>query len=293
LPARKNSVADVGMTVAAARLAGGRSLSATPTPQLDADLLLGYVLGERREAILISEGTLTPQQLSRYESLIARRAAGEPVAYLTSTKSWYGLDVEVTPAVLIPRPETEVLVEAVIARFAHTHPATVVDIGTGSGAISIALARAFPDAQFTAVDISPAALSVAQRNASRHGVADRITWVVGSLLDPIDSAPDVIVANLPYVPTVDRHTLSPEVLQEPESALFAGSDGLDLIRALLEQVAARNWRSTICLECDPRHVDPIKEYAIETLRCSNPEVIPDLAGHNRVVIIDSGSPQAA
>ena len=170
-----------------------------------------------------------------FEGLLRRRATGEPIQHITGETEFYGLPFRVTPDVLIPRPETEHLVEHVIALAAQFHSPRIVDVGTGSGAIAIALAHALNEAQLTAIDISDSALAIARENAERNGVASRIRFHEGNLLEPVAGERfDVVVSNPPYVPTSDRDTLSVEVRSfEPALALFAGEDGLDLYRQLI------------------------------------------------------------
>ena len=199
---------------------------------------------------------LTPEQLATYEAAIARRLAHEPIQYITGEQEFYGLTLRVTPAVLIPRPETEHLVEAVLAEFsAHsvsshsvssreasrTARSAILDIGTGSGAIAIALAHRLPHAHITATDISPAALEVAASNAALHHLTGRIHFLVSDLLSAVSSEPvfDAVVSNPPYVPTTDRDALHPQVRDhEPALALFAGPTGLDIYRRLIPQARA-------------------------------------------------------
>ena len=183
-----------------------------------------------------------------YRALVARRAAREPVAYIIGHREFWGLEFEVTRDVLIPRPETELIVEETLAlaRDSSGGPGalgnspTIVDVGTGSGCLAVALAHELPRARVIAIDVSTAALHVAKRNADRHGVSSRITWHAGSLLEPIDRAVDLIVSNPPYVPLGDAPALPPDVRDyEPPVALFSGGDGLATIRALVKQAVDR------------------------------------------------------
>ena len=206
----------------------------------DAALLLRYALGISHAAQLADpERELTPAQQAAFDALVQRRLANEPIQYITGEQEFYGLALRVTSAVLIPRPETEQLVEAVLAELDPTQPVRILDVGTGSGAIAIALAYHLPHARITAVDLSTAALEVAASNAAHHGLAGRIRFVQSDLLDarPPDELPfDVIVSNPPYVPTADRASLHPQVRDhEPAAALFAGPDGLDVYRRLIPQ----------------------------------------------------------
>jgi release factor glutamine methyltransferase len=229
-----------------------RQLDASPGLRADAArdaaLLMRHVLAISHAAQLAdSERALTPAQQSAYDALISRRLANEPIQYITGEQEFYSLALRVTPAVLIPRPETEQLVEAVLAEMNsveldRTQPLRILDVGTGSGAIAIALAFHLPHAQITAVDLSAAALEVAAANSARHALADRIRYLKSDLLDafPPDEAPfAAIVSNPPYVPTADRASLHPQVRDhEPAAALFAGPDGLDIYRRLIPQTRA-------------------------------------------------------
>ena len=212
----------------------------------DAALLLRHALGISHAVQLAEpERELTPAQQAAFDALIQRRLANEPIQYITGEQEFYGLALGVTPAVLIPRPETEILVEAVlreVKRAGLQSALRILDVGTGSGAIAIALAHHLPHARVTAVDLSSAALEVAASNAARHGLASRIRFVASDLLDalpPDELLFDVIVSNPPYVPTADRDSLHPQVRDhEPAAALFAGPDGLDIYRRLIPQARA-------------------------------------------------------
>jgi release factor glutamine methyltransferase len=209
----------------------------------DAALLLRHVLAISHAAQLTEpERELTTEQQATFDALILRRIANEPIQYITGEQEFYGLTLRVTPAVLIPRPETEHLVEAVLAELNLAQPLRILDVGTGSGAIAIALAFHLPHAQITAVDLSAAALEVAIANTARHALAGRIRYLKSDLLDafPPDEAPfAAIVSNPPYVPAADRASLHPQVRDhEPAAALFAGPDGLDIYRRLIPQARA-------------------------------------------------------
>jgi release factor glutamine methyltransferase len=250
------------MTLREALTRATRQLDASPglcaDAARDAALLLRHALGISHAAQLADPNrALTPAQQAAYDALIQRRRASEPIQYITGEQEFYGLALRVTPAVLIPRPETEQLVEAVLAELDGARPLRILDVGTGSGAIAIALAHHLPHASITAVDLSSAALEVAASNAARHALTDRIRFLASDLLAalPLDEslfdAPgspesglgslgwDAIVANPPYVPTADRDALHPQVRDhEPTAALFAGHDGLDIYRRLIPQARA-------------------------------------------------------
>ena len=227
------------MTLNAALDYGAQSLAALPTARRDAELLLMRATGKDRAFLLTHPGTeLTPGQQSTYEQWLVRRARHEPIQYITGEQEFYGLALHVTPGVLIPRPETEHLVEALLEQIPHNAPLRIADIGTGSGAIAIALARHLPHASITALDISQPALAIARENAERHKVADRIRFLESDLLEAVAHEKlDAIVSNPPYVP--DSEVLDPQVRDfEPRTALYAGPSGLDVYQRLIPQAWA-------------------------------------------------------
>jgi release factor glutamine methyltransferase len=203
--------------------------------QLDAELLARVALGgwDRATFIVRSPEPAPPRFAEAFEPLVARRLGREPMAYITGRCEFWGFDVEVTPDVLIPRPESELIVEFATRLFAGgPPPGLIVDVGTGSGCLAIALAREFPGARVLATDVSPAAIEVGRRNARRQGVDGRIDFSVSSLTGGAAGAA-LVVSNPPYVAEADRASLQPEVRDhEPPGALFAGPDGLDVIREL-------------------------------------------------------------
>jgi release factor glutamine methyltransferase len=214
-------------------------LHSLPNANKDADLLLMHTLGKDRAWLLTHTNDLiAPEQLVTYQEKIARRATHEPIQYIIGEQEFYGLTLRVTPAVLIPRPETEHLVEAALARLPRTEPIRIADIGTGSGAIAIALAHALPHARITALDISTAALAVAKENATRHNIQDRIDFRESDLLTAVQGEVfDAIVSNPPYVSTNEE--LEEQVRDyEPATALYAGESGLDIYRRLIPQAHA-------------------------------------------------------
>jgi release factor glutamine methyltransferase len=203
---------------------------------LDARLLAQHVLGWTTERFLLDAQSAEPAGFTaRYQPLVERRATREPLAYIVGVREFWGLDFEVSPAVLIPRPSTELIVEAILDRFPDRHaPLRMADICTGCGCVAVAIAHERPDATIFASDISKDALAVARRNAARHRVSDRVTFRHGDMLDGVSGPLDAIVANPPYV--VDRAgpALQPEVRDhEPAVALFGGSDGLGLVSRLV------------------------------------------------------------
>jgi release factor glutamine methyltransferase len=193
-----------------------------------------YVLGRDRAWLLThSEAELTPEQAQQYESWIARRALHEPVQYIVGKQEFFGRAMRVTPAVLIPRPETEHLVEALLSRVPKDAPLRICDVGTGSGAIAVALAHELPRAQVTALDRSAAALEIARLNAQAHHVADRVRLLESDLLSGVRGERfDAIVSNPPYV--ADSEVLEPQVREyEPQGALYAGPTGLEVYWRLI------------------------------------------------------------
>lgn len=208
------------------------------TPGLDADVLLGAVLGcGRADLYREPERPLAPEERAEFRRQVAARCAGQPVAYLTGHREFMGLDFLVRPGVLVPRPETELLVEEARRLLADKLAPVIVDVGTGSGAVAVSLARLFPGAQVIATDISAEALSVAQENARRHGAP--VKFLRGDLLDPVPAGltgrVELVAANLPYIPTAELASLPPAVLSEPRTALDGGPDGLDHYRRLVPQ----------------------------------------------------------
>lgn len=207
-------------------------------PRRDAELLLLRIIQQDHAFLLThSDIQLTREQAAQYDEWLRRRAAQEPIQYILGEQEFFGLTFAVTPDVLIPRPETEHLVEALLARASRDCALRIVDVGTGSGAIAVALAHTLPLAQVTALDISEAALAVARRNAEVHQVADRIRFLQSDLLSAVaDERFDAVVSNPPYVAENDRESLEPQVRDfEPGVALFAGPSGFDVYERLIPQ----------------------------------------------------------
>jgi release factor glutamine methyltransferase len=311
------------MKLRSALLQARRRLEAAGIPDapLEADLLLRHALwlttvGSQHaaplrpapplidRAYLFShlDNALDVHTAARYEAVVMRRLAREPTAYILGHREFYGLDLLVTPATLIPRPETETLVEAAIdlvtnlvqsppLRRAERGPGgevspVIADIGTGSGAVAIALAVSLPQATIYATDVSPEALEVARENARRHALSRRISIRRGDLLEPVPSYLDLIVANLPYVKEADLLNLEPELREyEPRLALAAGPDGLRLIRRLLHQ-APRYLRpgGAVCLEFGYGQSQAVMFLARAALPAASVSLRHDLAGQPRVLI---------
>jgi release factor glutamine methyltransferase len=223
---------------AALEAARARLAATSKNPRRDADLLLAHVLGCDQTALLTHpERLLSAAEWQQFDRLVERRLASEPMQYLTGEQEFFGLSFEVSPAVLIPRPETEHLVEAVLDRFGREEEVRIVDVGTGSGAIAVSLAHAMPRSQVTAVDLFPSALDVARRNAERHDVIDRLILLPSDLLAEVDGTDfDAVVANPPYI--AEGEVLERQVANyEPQSALYAGPTGLEVYERLIPQAA--------------------------------------------------------
>jgi release factor glutamine methyltransferase len=214
-----------------------KQLASGPHPERarwDAELLLYHALGRDRAWLLAhTNHGIEVKQGERYDALLARRATGEPIQYITGETEFYGLPFRVTPDVLIPRPETEHLVEKALELASNFPAPRIVDIGTGSGAIAVALAHHLPNAQIAAIDLSHSALAIARENAKCNDAA--IRFLEGDLLAPVAGEHfDFVVSNPPYVPNADRASLSVEIREyEPALALFAGDDGLEVYRRLI------------------------------------------------------------
>ena len=272
-----------------ARAAATTRLRSAPDPgtaALDADVLLAHVLGAGKAALFAHpERTLSAAEAAQFEALVERRSRGEPVAYLRGFKEFYGLRFRVDPRVLIPRPETEVLVDAARELIAG-RAVTVVDVGTGSGAIAIAIAAHEPKVRVIATDTSRDALDVAESNALANGVADRVELRQGDLLAPITEHVDLVCANLPYLPeeSVDRWVGERSSLAfEPRVAVVAGADGLSCISGCIDDLPrVLAPKGAALFECDPPQV------AAVTARLERAglrtRVVRDLAGADRVVV---------
>lgn len=268
------------------------------TPRLDAEVLLGHVLGMDRVHLYVNfDRPMSQDELARYRKLIADRARRIPVAYLTGEKEFMGMAFLVGRGVLIPRPDTEILVERAVEMLKELlgeaedrPPALVADIGTGSGAVAVSIARLVKGVKVIASDISPDALKYARANVERHGVEDRVVLVLGDLFDPVDRALGpgeklaAVVSNPPYIPSSAIDTLSPEVAKaEPRHALDGGSDGLAFYRKLAFGAHERLIsRGIIALEIGYDQGAAVSRL-LEGAGFSNVGVHKDLAGLDRVV----------
>ena len=209
------------------------------SPRLNAEHLVAYVLGRTRiELYLEFERDLTEAELAPLREMVTRRAQGEPLQHLLGTVEFCGLIFLCDKRAMVPRPETEELVEFLKSEIRNPK-SEILDVGTGSGVIALSFAAKFPEAEIYAVDISEDALELARENAARLGLSDRVRFFRSNLLQDVDGTFDLIVANLPYIATQDRHTLSREVLHDPHVALFGGAYGEEFVRELIAQAPAR------------------------------------------------------
>jgi release factor glutamine methyltransferase len=277
-----------------------------PSFTLAAELLLLHVVGRDRTWLYAHpEDEISMEQEERFLSLIARRAAGEPTQYLTGKQEFWGLEFEVTPDVLIPRPETEHVIEVALDRLAlreiragrkqtlSGYGLQIADIGTGSGCIAIALAKDLPGTKFIATDIAPAALSVARRNAERHNFADRIEFVRANVLEGIAAEThfDLIASNPPYIGRREGPTLQREVRDhEPEVALYGGEEGYELYAALVTQSAAHLLPGGIVVLELGHDSLPAVQPLFDTPDWTRVGVTNDLAGIPRVIAAERTAP---
>lgn len=260
---------------------------------LDAEVLLSFASGKRREALLTHpEKYLTARQFAKFKNLIARRRRHEPIAYIIGKKGFFGLKFKVNPSVLIPRPETELLVEEAIKSYKLKAVSykLILDIGTGSGAIAVTLARNLPSAKIIATDVSAKALKIAKQNAKNNGVGKRIKFVKTSLLPNLKAhslrPTALIVANLPYLPARVWQKAMPDVKKfEPKGALLGGADGLDLIKKLLQEIKSENIKGTVLLEIDPSQKTKLPKIIKTIFPTALVETKKDLAGLFRIVKI--------
>ncbi len=278
-----------------------------PEPRASAEVLLAHSLGlSRLDLYLKHDQPLTPAELARFRALVVRRRQGEPVAYIVGHKEFWSLNFLVTPAVLIPRPETETLVEAALEvakdiggggqgsqtpasslKSATALPLWGCEVGVGSGAVAIALAKALPQMTWLGLDFSGPALAVARENARRHGVAHRLHLCRANLLAPLkpDTRFALMVANLPYVSRADWEALPPGIREfEPKEALLGGENGLDLLRPLAREahayLAPGGW---LALELGPEQQEPVCELLKNTGAYDRLEAVRDYGGFARVV----------
>jgi release factor glutamine methyltransferase len=292
LPSTSATTARQALIQATETLSAARILS----PRLDAEVLLAHVLGHKRAWLYARpEFTLSDEQREAFLSLVERRRGREPVPYMIGQREFYGLDFVVDRRVLIPRPETELLVERALEtarrKGARWPQLLIGDIGTGSGIVAVSLAVHLPGAKVYATDACEGALQVAAVNTARHGVADRVHLLEGPLLQPLPERVQVMVANLPYVPTGVLASLAPDVIEyEPLAALNGGADGLVHIRGLVEQ--AGEWllpEGAVLLEIGDDQGEQVVSLARECYPTARVELFQDYAGLDRVVRVEIAS----
>jgi len=277
------------MRIGQARVATANRLAAAGVQEagIEAEALVRHVLGTDRAGYFASIGTsLEPDNKALLNGLVARRASGEPLAYVLGHREFYGLEFMVNPSVLVPRQETELLVDAVLDHADSRAPAslTIADVGTGCGAIAVVLASRVPDVTVYATDLSAEALAVARVNSDSHGVSSGVKLVQGDLLGALPSVVDVIVSNPPYLRTGLLPTLARELRWEPACALDGGADGLAVIRRLLAQASDRlSSDGALFVEIDPPLTEPVMGMARSLFPLATVFILPDLLGLPRVV----------
>jgi len=255
------------------------------TPQLDAELLVAHVLEQDRGWLVAHpDHALTPTQLLRVNDLLGKRQSGIPLAYLTGVKEFYGRPFIVTPDVLIPRPDSESIIETAIKVLKKNLQPKILEIGTGSGCLAITLAAELPAATVVATDVSAAAIAVAQQNATALGVANRVTFRVQDLLKGEVGHYDLLVANLPYVPThwlTDENKKQFHLVNEPHVALHGGDDGMDVFTPFFKQFAAHPTSDQLILEHGDEQSASVKKLIDRFLPHATCTVIHDLTGRER------------
>ncbi|MEI7821154.1 MAG: peptide chain release factor N(5)-glutamine methyltransferase [Verrucomicrobiota bacterium] len=259
--------------------------SGVESPRLNIEHLLAHVLKKKRMDIYMEfDRALTEAELAPLRDLVRRRAQREPLQHLLGTVEFLGLTLKTDARALIPRPETEQLCEMLVAADCAWKGGRIADVGTGSGCIALALAHALPDARVTGLDAADNALALARENADRCGLTARVTFAKSDLLSAAEAPFDLIVANLPYIPTGELAALQPEVQRDPRAALDGGADGLDLIRRLLPQAAAKlRSGGTLALEVGlDQTVILSSEFPAHGFR--DARILKDLQGRERFII---------
>lgn len=256
-----------------------------PSARLDAELILAHILGLERVALYLQfDRPLSAEELEALRPLVRRRGAREPLAHVLGVKGFYKHDLYSPPGVLVPRPDTETLVEAALALLPEDQDLFVADVGTGTGAVGLSLLAARPRLKLFATDLSAEALAATRENAKRLGLTDRVAALRGPLLTPIPAARviDVVVSNPPYIPTAQIDTLSPEIREhEPRLALDGGADGLDVYRALIPE-AARRARRAVLVEVGDGQAREVSAL-FEAAGLTDVRTTADLSGTARVV----------
>ena len=263
-----------------------------PDARLEAEVMVMNVMQMPRHDLFAPQETeVGPQQEQALAEYMVRRLTREPLAYILGYREFYGVNLLVNPDVLIPRPETELLVEHALfmALMGMESPELVIaDVGTGTGAVAINLAIHLAAARIYAIDNFDPVLDVTSYNVRSHNVSDRVTLLKGDLLEPLPESVDLVVANLPYLPTSRIPTLQPEIQWEPSHALDGGPDGLDMIRKLLQQAAQGKLKEQgiMLLELDPEQVPTVQELAKHLFPESEISVEKDLAGLDRLLVVN-------
>jgi release factor glutamine methyltransferase len=260
---------------------------------IDVDLYARTILGWDRTRVIVEQQAPAPAALEpRFSEWIARREQREPTAYIVGKREFWGLEFAVSPSVLIPRPESEFIVEEAVERLRNTAAPRIADVGTGSGCIAVSIARELPDAHLTATDISGEALEVARANADRLGVSDRITFVETSYLDGVDGTFDAVVSNPPYVKDEHRALVQRAVVKyEPHVALFGGADGLTGLRSVLDGAGRRlvpgGW---VIMEFGDGQDDDVRELVGRYPRYRLLDIKEDLQGIPRTAVVQLDAP---
>ncbi len=264
-----------------------------PDARLEAEVIVMNVMRMPRQDLFAhQEDEATTQHEQDIQGILDRRGTREPLAYILGYREFYGVNLLVNSDVMIPRPETETIVEHALfmALMGMESPQLVIaDVGTGTGAIAINLAIHMPAARIYAVDLTDPVLNVASYNIRSHNVADRVTLCQGDLLEPVPEQVDLVVANLPYIPTGRIPTLQPEVQWEPKMALDGGQDGLGLVRRLMSQATTKlKDQGIILLEMDPEQMAVASGMALQNFPDATVTVEQDLARRDRILVVTQG-----
>ena len=277
------------------RDARGRLESAgVPEARLESEVMLTDVLGVPRHRLYAYQDDVIPEgAVERLEGVVRRRLRREPLAYILGHREFYGVDLKIGPGVMVPRPETEMLVERallVCLERMEMPGLAVADVGTGSGGIAVSLAMHLPGVRLYATDVSAEALGVARVNVEKFGLGGRITLLEGDLLEPLPGRVDVVVANLPYIPSARLEELQPELGWEPRVALDGGVDGLDGLRRLMGQAAGRlATDGVMLLEIDEGQGELLSRLAGRLFPGAAVSVENDLAGLERLLVVECGA----
>ena len=263
-----------------------------PEPRLESEVILTDVLGVPRHRLYAYQDDAIPDEAAEtLENVVQRRLRREPLAYILGHREFYGVDLTVGPGVMVPRPETEMLIEqAMLICMERMERAglVVADVGTGSGGIAVNLAMHLPGVRLYATDISADALEVARVNVDKFGLGQRITLLKGDLLEPLPGRVDVIVANLPYIPSARLKGLQPELAWEPRTALDGGADGMVMLRRFMGQAAGKlALDGVMLLEIDPGQGEPLRRMATRLFPGAATSVEKDLAGLDRILLLES------